>query len=136
MNTLHAKTGTPRFVPVGLSWPPGAACPDPASPPSAAVSTGWQPSLITVIRSISNRGNHGRVGKSGSSTSSYTGTFLNLMYLAVLGYQITSPKFYLFVTEDNFQTCRIILVFCVCFTVSSLDHFRTTRHLYSAIEYL
>jgi hypothetical protein len=26
-------------VPVGPSWPPGAACPYPASPPSAAAST-------------------------------------------------------------------------------------------------
>jgi hypothetical protein len=128
MNTLHAKTGAPRFVPVGPSWPPGAACPGPISPPSTAASTGWQPSLITIIRSISSRGNHGtsRVRKSESSTSSYTGTFLNLLYLAVLGYQITYPKCYLTVTEDNFQTCKIILVFRVCFTVSSLDHFRTT----------
>ena len=63
----------------------------------------------------------------------YTSTFLNWLYRAVLGYQITSPKCYLSITENNFQTCKIILVFLefrVCFTVSSLDHFRTTRHLH------
>ena len=33
--------------------------------------------------------------RSGSSTSSYAGTFLNLLYMAVLYYQITYPKCYL-----------------------------------------
>ena len=120
----------PRLTPVGPSWPPGAAYPGPALSPPAAALTGWQPSLTTVIRSISSRGNHGRVRKSGSSTSSYTGTFRILFYQAVLDYQITYPKCYLIVTEDNFQTFKITPVFRVCFTISSVDHLRTTRHLY------
>ena len=129
MNTLQAKAGAPRFVPVGPLWPPGAACPGPASPTSVAASTDWQSSLITVIRSISSCGNHGRIGKSGSITSSYTGAILLFYFSTLLGYQITYPKCYLIVTEDNFQTCKKILVFLVCFTVSSLDHSRTAQHL-------
>ena len=38
----------------------------------------------------------------------------------------------LLVNSDNFQIWKIMPVFRVCFTVSSLDHLRTTRHLYSS----
>jgi hypothetical protein len=114
------------FVLVGPSWPPGAACPGPASPPSAAASTGWQSSLITVIRSISSRGNHGRIGKSGSSTSSYTDTFSTFLLFYVLGYQTTYPKCYLIVTEDNFQTCKKYIYIYSCFLcVSPFRHLTT-----------
>ena len=132
---MQATSRAPRLVPVGPSWPLGAAYPGQVLLPPVAASAGRQSSLITVIRSISIRENHGRVRKSRSSTWCNTSTFVNLLYLAVLGYQITCPKCYLFVREDNFQTCKIIPVFRVCFTLSSLDHLETTGYMYSSCRF-